>query len=981
MNKRPDAEERLLRELLGVFFEAKKPQHLPALAKRLSYPLPLLEKLINKLESVGKIKKVSIGEGNGQALALVPQEEKSACLNSFARCKEILAKSEWEMGRFKKEGEAAFDNAVRILTQCVSSEDLDDEQRLSLFLRGLSIQLYFRLANDDLRYLAEKERDTYLLSGKMQTASYLSALLFLVSKENDCQQSAPIDRLIVELSRQEQMNAETDDLSLVLRGLLHFIRGEYCAMLECYERCGSSLLTDLPLLHEYFNMVVSIGSLFFNNIHISLGIIDSFRNTAELTGKNRHALFWRAHLPFLLFRRDENDEALQHAQWLKNIAEETEELATLSVVRRIFAVYQYRCGKKDMARYFLQMDAEKGMVNGRHIMPFTDPLVLEMLDALEEEGKPIPGYELEGVLQRCEQGLCRLLHGIALRIRALRKTKDEGECIRLLYESLAELEKTGNEEELMRTASELALRLDAQGSNREARKLRGRMAVLAVAFRSRGQSVETERNEAFPLCHTCLKLLSTLPPLGGENGLQRILRVVQRELGAQRIALFRLHGEAHIDCISSINLTSVELNDSQFQPTLERLRMHLLRANGCSGFFREGEYSCGFLVAMDDQNCWLLYLDTTFSSEKLTRISRKEGHAVAYVLAAELRGSWHVGEKRVPQSSEYTLSPYFGPDMESVLNRAAHAARSGAAVLITGETGTGKEHFAHYIYKNGNHKGAFVPVQLSCIPEHLFESELFGHERGAFTGAIYQKRGFIELAHQGVLFLDEIGDIPPSMQIKLLRVLQERQFTRVGGTQPLFSDFRLIAATNKDLWTEVRLGRFREDLLYRLSVIPVDLPPLRFRKRDLVELTQRLLQHYAIRYGKSVPALDDGQLKRLLRHQWPGNIRELYSVMEQYVLFGEIHIREETKKQGIENIDALLEDIPSMEALQERYIRFVLHKTGGKIYGADGAAAILGMTKSTLYKKIEKYGLQESRTVKELKRIRECNFSSRNTLK
>lgn len=960
MNKRLEVEERLLRELLGAFSETEKPQELPALAKRLSYPIPLLENLINKLESLGKIRKIPIGDGRGHVLALVAQGEKAFRLDSLSRCEELLAKSEWKMGRFKGEGETAFDEVVRVLTQCFSTEELDDEQRLSLLLRGLSMQLYFRLPSDQLLYLAEKERDKYFFSDRMQTGFCLSALLFLIKKENNCQPEQ-IDRLIAELSRQEQVNGGTDDLSLVLRSLLHFIRGEYRTMLECYERCGSTLLTALPLLHEYFSMNVSIGSLFFNDVHISFGIIESFRNTAELTGKNRHALFWRAHLPFLLFRRGENDEALRHAKWLKDIAEETEEIAVLSVVRRIFAVYYYRCGQQDMARYFLQLDAEKGSVRGRHIIPFTDPLILEMLDALEEKGGPIPGYELEGVLRRCEQGLCRLLRGIALRIRALKKTKDEEECIRLLYESLAELEKTENEEELMRTASELALRLDAQGNSKEARKLRGRMAVLAVAFRSRGQSAEAERDEAFPICHICLKSLAALPPLGGENGLQRILRIVQRELGAQRIALFRLHGETHIDCVSSINLTSVELDAPQFQPTLDMLRMQLLRAEGRSGFFREGERSCGFLVAMDDQNCWLLYLDTTLSSGKFTHISRKEGIAVAYVLGAELRGAWHIGEKRPPHSSEYDLSPYFGPDMEPVLSRAAHAARSGAAVLITGETGTGKEHFAHYIYKNGNHKGPFVPVQLSCIPEHLFESELFGHERGAFTGAICQKRGLIELAHQGVLFLDEIGDIQPSMQIKLLRVLQERQFTRVGGTQPLFSDFRLIAATNKDLWTEVRLGRFREDLLYRLSVIPLDLPPLRFRKRDLVELAQRLLQHYAVRYGKSVPALDEGQLKTLLRHQWPGNIRELYSVMEQYVLFGEMRIRGEAKERGIESIDAFLEDIPSIEALQERYIRFVLHKTGGKIYGVDGAAAILGMTKSTLYKKIEKYGLRESR--------------------
>lgn len=171
--------------------------------------------------------------------------------------------------------------------------------------------------------------------------------------------------------------------------------------------------------------------------------------------------------------------------------------------------------------------------------------------------------------------------------------------------------------------------------------------------------------------------------------------------------------------------------------------------------------------------------------------------------------------------------------------------------------------------------GPFIAVHPASTPEHLFESEFFGHERGAFTGAIKQKLGFFEMADEGTLFIDEVGDIPPAIQTKLLRVLQEQRFIRVGGTREIYSSFRLITATNKNLWQEVQEGRFREDLLYRISVVPLMLPPLRERRQDIIPLVQNFMEHFCRRYNQLPFALNQEETAVLRSYDWPGNIREL----------------------------------------------------------------------------------------------------------
>ena len=227
-------------------------------------------------------------------------------------------------------------------------------------------------------------------------------------------------------------------------------------------------------------------------------------------------------------------------------------------------------------------------------------------------------------------------------------------------------------------------------------------------------------------------------------------------------------------------------------------------------------------------------------------------------------------------------------EMQMVYDQIAQVSKSNASVLILGETGTGKELVAHAIHYNSDRADKpFIKAHCAALPESIIESELFGHVKGAFTGAVNDRKGRFELAHGGTLFLDEIGDIPPAIQIKLLRVLQEREFERVGDTKTLKVNVRLLAATNRNLQEMVTQGKFREDLFYRLNVFPIYVPPLRTRKADIVLLADHFLEKYAKEQGKRVRRLSSAVIDMLMSYHWPGNVRELENCLERAVLVAE----------------------------------------------------------------------------------------------
>jgi two-component system response regulator AtoC len=286
--------------------------------------------------------------------------------------------------------------------------------------------------------------------------------------------------------------------------------------------------------------------------------------------------------------------------------------------------------------------------------------------------------------------------------------------------------------------------------------------------------------------------------------------------------------------------------------------------------------------------------------------------------------------------------------MQRVFSLIEKVSASEATVLILGESGTGKELVATTIHYQSSRKNKpLIKVNCSTLPEGLIESELFGHEKGAFTGAIKRKPGRFELADGGTIFLDEIGDLPPSTQAKILRVLQERQFERIGGTATLSVDVRIIAATNKNLEEEVRSGRFREDLYYRLNVIPIVLPPLRERKEDIPGLIEFLMDKYKKKLSRNV-RLSAEAADALLRYDYPGNIRELENTIERCatLAMAEVIGREEAG-------NLLLSDVTA--DAEKSHILSVLKATRGV---KTKAAEILGISRKTLWEKMNAYGIK-----------------------
>jgi transcriptional regulator with GAF, ATPase, and Fis domain len=306
------------------------------------------------------------------------------------------------------------------------------------------------------------------------------------------------------------------------------------------------------------------------------------------------------------------------------------------------------------------------------------------------------------------------------------------------------------------------------------------------------------------------------------------------------------------------------------------------------------------------------------------------------------------------------------PALQTVLSRVAKVAPTDSTVLITGETGTGKELIARAIHKRSQRSSrAFVSVNCAAIPRDLIASELFGHEKGAFTGATQRRLGRFESADGGTIFLDEVGELPAEMQISLLRVLQEREFQRVGANESLKTDVRVVTATNRDLQAAIAEGKFRDDLFYRLNVFPIEVPPLRQRKEDIPLLVEYFVDRYASQAGKKIKSINKRSLELLQSYAWPGNIRELQNVIERSVIVCDTEnlVVDESWLSGrVPSIDSQMQPLSDRLAAQEKeMIEGALAESKGRVSGPLGAAAKLGIPQSTLDSKIKALKINKHR--------------------
>jgi len=366
---------------------------------------------------------------------------------------------------------------------------------------------------------------------------------------------------------------------------------------------------------------------------------------------------------------------------------------------------------------------------------------------------------------------------------------------------------------------------------------------------------------------------------------------------------------------------------------------------------REGLLACCFEVARQVAHLVAIALHNSLMVEEVQRLNRLLGKENA-LLKEEIR--------QIKRESRYVAE---SPAMREVVERMRLAAASTTTVLIRGETGTGKEGLARMVHEfSPRFNAPFVPVNLGAIPEGLIESELFGHEKGAFTGANRRRPGRFEQADSGTIFLDEVGDAPPPVQVRLLRVLQERVVERVGGTEPVRVDVRVVAATNRNLEEMVARGSFRADLYYRLAVFPVELPALRDRREDIRPLASYFLARHAASMNRRPPKVPDSVWRTLEAHDWPGNVRELENFLQRALILSPGAELALPDLPGAGAVKA--GPVPAGDVAPGRFddevrglIERALTHAAGRVYGPNGAAALLGLRPTTLQGKMKKYGV------------------------
>lgn len=353
------------------------------------------------------------------------------------------------------------------------------------------------------------------------------------------------------------------------------------------------------------------------------------------------------------------------------------------------------------------------------------------------------------------------------------------------------------------------------------------------------------------------------------------------------------------------------------------------------------------------------YVLKPFSLAELVLVIRKE------LASHQLREENRALREALGRRYEYKNVVAVSEKMQAVLALVERVAPTNATVLIGGESGVGKDLIARAIHEHSHRSsGPFIKINSTAIPETLLESELFGYEKGAFSGAVSSKQGKFELADKGTLFLDEIGDVPPAIQVKLLRVLQDREFERLGGTRTLKVDVRMIAATNRDLRAALEEGTFREDLYYRLNVVAIDIPPLRERKEDIPALAEFFLDKFARESGKPIRGFTPQAMKRLMEFHWPGNVRELENIVGRSVMLSTAvtldaaDIQLDTQApRGSAEVAPVLPSGVTLEQWEEEIIREALRRANGN---KSQAARSLGLTRNALRYRLSKIGVADA---------------------
>lgn len=787
-------------------------------------------------------------------------------------------------------------------------------------------------------------------------------------------------------------------------GLFYFMKGEFREVMKHLDYCESRIGTNDEVAQPISFILFSYGAVHLGQFHRAIGFLDANLRLAESKGNLALSSLYRSILGTTLVLVKKYHEAEFHLEKAKRDAMDTNNVIGYHYSSGGLAHLYFMQGNLKQSLEIANDTIDKAAQAGI-IQQFASPWIMEDLyefHRLKLRG-PSPHWDFQEILDMALNGINIHLRGVALRLKAChamdRGDKDRSSILPDLKASKTCLELSGNRIQMAKTVVEMA-HLELLNDNektaaeyaQEAWSLFGGYArdFFPDQYKPLLEKDQLAPNVQFTwgdyLSRYFEELNSIRSSSDQEEALNKTIISTTRFFGAERGGLFWFTDGRYTKkpfLRAAGNLTKEEVESPQFKPCLEYVlkafrtnKPLVVRHDPDSSAHPAGDIRSILCLPISVQGATrcVLYHDNAYMPDAfgymdpmaLTLLGKHTSDMVDFLMnAMKIRDEKEkLSKERAMIQQEFRQKRLIAKSriMKELRSMVDQVAGTETTMLLLGETGTGKGVFARLVHENSQRsEGPFIVVDCTTIPENLVESELFGYEKGAFTGADRQKIGRIELAHDGTLFLDEIGELPLHLQAKLLRAIEEKSFVRIGGGKPIRSDFRLIAATNRNLKDEVAKGRFREDLYYRLNVFPVYIPPLRDRGEDIIELARYFVEMYARQYERPGLKLSSKKFGMLMKYTWPGNVRELQNVIERAVILSkgeEIDIP--LFSAGLQtNSQGAFDDMPALDELQRRYIRHVLKHTNGKISGPGGAAEILGMKRTSLNARIKTLGMKK----------------------
>lgn len=793
----------------------------------------------------------------------------------------------------------------------------------------------------------------------------------------------------------------------IFRCFFLYWQGRYKEAVMTYEKFLPEVeahpRTSFPLLAR---LVIGRCYAYLGQISQGLGMLDAVRTDCSERGNFYFGSNAEFCIGSILLVTGRIDEALK---FLENSMEKAVRFHHdwVRIMGRLALAYAYyRKDRSNRCSAYLQQFLKESVRVNVIVQP--NPFLMELCWAIEQGKLPfIPDLSIEKEVSRMIRSKNILMKGVAYRYQAMikrRKGLSEEKIFRMLNLSRKWIMESGHQIELSRSNLELARQHILIGDDKmgmtlidESRKI---LASLKQSMLPSDLKPVIENSawqddtisQILKLGHNAIGFRNN------QDLVQYILSTINQITGAERGAIFMLEnddGKSEFRLAFSRNLTADQIKNPEFTPSMRIINEVASKGKGMisrphspssvKGSSGKAIRSCICTpLFLRNEVAGVIYHDNRLLDQEFEERDL-EIHAYFAALAAfamansKAYDSVREMNKRLKQEKSYyeeqhlrmnELKEVIGgsPLFKLVLQKMSQVAMTDTTVMIQGETGVGKEVVARGIHRISRRKDqAFIQINCSTIPDSLIPSELFGHERGAFTGAINRHVGRFEMANGGTLFLDEIGELPLAVQVRLLRVLQSKEFERVGGNRTLFSDFRLIVATNRDLEKEVKAERFRSDLFYRLNVFPIQVPPLRARQEDIPLLAEHFLKIDSKKLGKKFYPISEGEINKLVSYSWPGNIRELENIIERGAILSnspyftvplpELHNGQIDLSTDEHNTNT---NVVSLAENEKHHIQMALNQTNWKVRGPGGAAEVLQIHPSTLFFRMKKLGIPRS---------------------